>query len=214
MMMRGEASLQRWRSLAQSLGIASSLAWDQVYEDLRVAYGESHRYYHDVTHLNECLDRWDQVRSLATDPAMLEFAIWFHDGIYDPRRTDNEARSARWLAQVAIAAGMAGDRVAWSVGAILATQHRATMREVLIRDLDTQLLLDIDLGILAADRDRFALYCYQIRQEYAWVSEPEYRRKRQQVLQNFLDRPVIFGTPILRDRHEEQARKNLRWAIG
>jgi predicted metal-dependent HD superfamily phosphohydrolase len=179
-----------------------------------MAYGESHRYYHDVTHLNECLVRWDQVRSHATDPAMLEFAIWFHDGSYDPRRTDNEARSARWLAQVAIAAGLGGDRIAWAVGAIIATQHQKMAHTGSAQDPDTQLLLDIDLGILAADRDRFELYCHQIRQEYAWVAESEYRHQRQQIFQLFLDRTVIFGTPILRDHDEEKARQNLQRAIA
>ena len=69
-------------------------------------YSEPQRHYHNPRHVDECLQEFDLVRAPAASPVALELAIWFHDAIYDTRRSDNEARSAAW------ARTTAGERVA------------------------------------------------------------------------------------------------------
>jgi predicted metal-dependent HD superfamily phosphohydrolase len=77
---------------------------------------------------------------------------------------------------------------------------------------DGQLLVDVDLAILGQARERFAEYERQIRAEYAWVPEADFKSGRAAILQRFLDRPAIYGTEFFRSRYEETARSNLRWS--
>jgi len=58
-------------------------------------YGEPHRHYHTSAHLTSMLSMSEACdHPSKADPALL-FAIFYHDAIYDPRRRDNEAASAR-----------------------------------------------------------------------------------------------------------------------
>jgi predicted metal-dependent HD superfamily phosphohydrolase len=86
----------------------------------------------------------------------------------------------------------------------MATRHDATPT-----DSDEQLLVDIDLSILGANRERFAEYDRQVRAEYSWVPGFIYNMKRKGVLKAFLARPSIYNTSYFRERYEQQARINL-----
>ena len=81
-------------------------------------------------------------------------------------------------------------------------------------DPDARLLVDIDLAILGAAPERFDEYEVQVRQEYAWVPGPLFRRKRREILQGFLDRPCIYTTEPFRTRFELQARSNLQRSVA
>ena len=167
----------------------------QLLEELLARYREPHRHYHTVQHLAECLEKFDDLRDLAAHPEDVELAIWFHDAIYDPRRDDNESRSAEW-ARAAV-----GERVA---GLVVATRHDAVPP-----DVDAEVLVDVDLWILGAPQARFDQYQRQVRAEYAWLPEPVYRRRRREILDGFLARPAIYNTQRFIERYEVQARRNL-----
>ena len=92
---------------------------EALYQDLVARYREPHRRYHTLQHLEECFARFDELRALAEHPRDVELAIWFHDAIYDTRRSDNEARSAAWGRSVA------GERVH---DLVMATRHEAAPR--------------------------------------------------------------------------------------
>jgi predicted metal-dependent HD superfamily phosphohydrolase len=79
---------------------------------------------------------------------------------------------------------------------------------------DTVLLLDIDLLILATDRERFEDDDAAIRKEYAWVIDDAYTRGRGKVLQSFLDRYSIYHVPEIRGILEENARQNIKRTIA
>ena len=70
--------------------------------------------------------------------------------------------------------------------------------------------LDADLAILGASPERYARYAADIRKEYAWVPEPEYRAGRAAVLNRFLALPRIYHAEPLFAEGEERARVNLR----
>jgi predicted metal-dependent HD superfamily phosphohydrolase len=78
-------------------------------------------------------------------------------------------------------------------------------------DPDAKVLLDADLAILGANENAYRYYAQQIRKEYDWVPEPEYRSGRQQVLTKFLARPRIyhFLNPL-----EKPARRNIAAEIA
>lgn len=164
-------------------------------EQLLARYREPHRHYHTLQHLAECFEKFDELRDVAAHPGDVELAIWFHDAVYEPRRDDNEARSADW------ARATVGERVAELV---MATRHEAVPA-----DIDAQVLVDVDLSILGAPPTRFDEYERQVREEYRWVPEFLYRRKRREILASFLARPTIYSTPRFIERHEAQARQNL-----
>ena len=172
------------------------------------AYQEPHRKYHTVQHLTECLSLLEQDLDLAAEPGEVEIALWFHDAIYDVKASDNEARSADWAERELTQAGVASERIRRIGEHILATRHAA-----LPQGQDQMLLVDIDLAILGAVRARFDEYETQVRAEYGWVPGILFRRKRREVLNEFLARNPIYNTPRLRQALESQARDNLAYSI-
>ena len=173
-------------------------------DELVARYSEPQRKYHSLQHLSECLSAFEAVRGLATHPAEVELALWFHDAIYDVHRHDNEARSAKWARAALIEAGADEEAARRIEALVLATRH--SLPPV---TLDERLLVDIDLSILGAPTDRYAEYERQVRAEYAFVPGWLFARKRRAILQSFLDRPSIYGTDHFRASLEERARANI-----
>lgn len=171
-----------------------------LYDALVARYSEPHRRYHTLTHLEECFAAFDEIADLAERPADVELALWFHDAIYDTRRTDNEQRSADWARSVC------GDPVARLV---MVTRHDAAPVTN-----DEKVLVDADLWILGAPEKRFDEYEQQVREEYGWVPGPIYRRKRRQILESLLARPAIYGTGRFLRRYEREARANLARSLA
>ena len=191
---------ERWHRLMNSLGVAEEAAWS-VLEDLRRRYNEAHRAYHNQAHLEALFSRLESY-AVPERPAV-ELAVWFHDAVYDPTRTDNEERSAELARTQLRGLGLEealGSRVR---DLILATKtHQAA-------DPATAWLLDADLAILGAEPEAYTAYAEAIRLEYAWMPEELYCRGRARVLTSFLERPQIYRTEPFRERFEAQARQNL-----
>ncbi|QDQ27911.1 N-methyl-D-aspartate receptor NMDAR2C subunit [Chitinimonas arctica] len=194
-----------WTKMWPRLGLIESPA---CLDTLLARYSEPHRHYHTLQHLEECLVLFWEVEALAEHAAEVEIALWFHDAIYEPLRQDNEQRSADWARETLLAAGAERQVAERVYGLIMATRHTAEPR-----GQDAQLLIDIDLAILAAKPARFDEYEEQIRAEYRHVPELLFRSKRRSVLEKFLERPHIYSTQPLRERFEAVARDNLAKAI-
>lgn len=176
---------------------------------LLARYREPHRAYHTLQHLDECFAWLDRVRADAALPHLVSLALWYHDAIYDPRGSDNEGASADLAATALRAAGAHSTMVDSVSGLILATRHDAPPAPG-----DATLLVDIDLAILGAPPARFAEYEDQIREEYRWVPGLIFRRRRADILRGFLDRPVLYHTPVLHQELEARARDNLTAALS
>lgn len=176
----------------------------ELFDALWNAYGEPHRHYHDRTHVDVCLREFDRDVAATRRPGEIEVALWFHDAIYDTHANDNEAQSAAWARRALESLG-----VIESCTARVCKMIEATQTHVTGDDVDTQFLVDVDLGILGQPADVFEAYDDAIRAEYAWVEMRAYRKGRAAVLHSFLDRPSIFATRVYQDRFEAQARRNL-----
>jgi predicted metal-dependent HD superfamily phosphohydrolase len=200
-------TLASWRELWRGLGAAR--AEEALFLRLVMSWSEPHRHYHTLQHLRECLDHFDAARPLAQRPAEVELALWFHDAFYDVHRDDNEARSADWAADEVRRAGLADDVAARVRALVLATEHRQPPS-----DPDAQLLVDVDLAILGAPRERFDESDVQIRREYAHVPEPDFRSGRRAILSGFLARPRLYSTRRFGDMLEGPARENLGRALA
>ena len=191
----------RLEATLHALGIQPA---PKLFNALVAAYQEPHRRYHNETHVAACLSQLDRFRSKANSVAEIELALWFHDAIYDPRRSDNEELSAVWATEFLEGCGVEQSVCERIHHMILATKSHAAS------DADSMLLLDIDLGILGTPSSVFERYDRAIREEYAWVPEADYRAGRSKVLQGFLSRPMIYRTLEIREVYEERARANLR----
>jgi predicted metal-dependent HD superfamily phosphohydrolase len=179
-----------------------------VYQSLTTRYSEAHRAYHNLDHIQKCLQEFEGVRSLAEDPDAVEMAVWFHDAVYDPKAKDNEELSAQLAAYLLEAAEMPEAFSQKVARLILATKHDAPPE-----NKDAALLIDVDLTILGQLREIFAEYEAEIRQEYADVPKSEFAAGRSSMLMAILKRPSIYQTDFFRAKYEETARKNLQWAV-
>src|ERR1700722_16002533 len=82
----------RWVALCQSIGVNKpESGW---YDRLTKAYAEPQRFYHNRQHIIECLAEFDPARRFAVDRNAVEFALGFHEAVYDPKAGDNEEQSA------------------------------------------------------------------------------------------------------------------------
>jgi predicted metal-dependent HD superfamily phosphohydrolase len=132
-------------------------------DDLVAAYSAPNRYYHNLTHVEDCLGALAGVDDLsATDREILTGAIWWHDVVYDPTRSDNEELSARLAEQHVI-----GD-IRQEVGRLI----RLTKTHLVEPgDRLGAILISIDLSILAAEPSRYDAYAAAIRKEFAHVPD-------------------------------------------
>ena len=195
-----------WRRTWQQLG--SSSVDDALYRELVASYGEPHRKYHTMQHLDECFDKFRLAHAEAERAAEIEVGLWFHDAIYDTTRYDNEEKSARWARTAVLAAGLSAATAERVYALIMCTRHDA------VPDAnDEKLLVDVDLSILGAETARFDEYERQVREEYAWVPEPVFRAKRCAILEAFLARNTIFNTRAFIDAYEAKARRNLERSL-
>jgi predicted metal-dependent HD superfamily phosphohydrolase len=169
---------------------------------LVAAYGDPVRGYHDLLHLTEVLDRIDELTGagLAGDGPAVRLAAWFHDGVYDGQRGD-EDRSALWAEEV-LADTEHADEVARLVRL---TEHHDPADD----DLPGQVLCDADLAILAAPSERYDAYVTGVRRDYAYVSDADFALGRTAVLRDLAGRGRLFHTSYAREHWEPTARANL-----
>ncbi|HEX4612783.1 MAG TPA: hypothetical protein VH092_31600 [Urbifossiella sp.] len=202
------AALQQgWAKLLDHYRVAPVDAYP-VFDVLVAAYSAPDRHYHNLEHLGEMFRVAARLMSITDDPSVVQLAVWFHDAVYDPRAADNEARSADLATTLLGPVGVPRSELDRVTRLILATAHLADDRPP--GDRETTILLDADLAILGAAPERYFRYAGAIRQEYAWVPEPDYRAGRVKVLDRFLARPRIFWTDLAYQEGETQARANMR----
>jgi predicted metal-dependent HD superfamily phosphohydrolase len=180
-----------------------------IYRMLMARHSESHRAYHTLSHIQDCLVDFADCRHLATNPNAVEAAIWFHDAVYDPKAKDNEEQSAVLATETLKRALLSGRFQQTVATLIMATKHAA-----IPTDPDAQMLVDIDLAILGKPEERFNAYERQIRTEYQWVPLEEFAVVRARILKSFLDRPSIYATQFFRDSYERTASQNITRSLA
>lgn len=198
---------QLWLKHAKGIGMDKPSM--PLLSRLVAAWSEPQRHYHVLRHLQECLlllERWGKDASARHEIGM---ALWFHDAVYDPMRTDNEDRSARWATEALQDLGVADATVRRIARLIRATKHAApTAHPRAARVKGADLLLDIDLAILGADRARFEEYERQVRLEYAHLAERAFATARADFVETLLGKP-IYRTQVAMLELEQRARENL-----
>lgn len=202
---------ERWNEMWSGLGAYGHAEryLDQVID----RYSEPDRHYHNLPHLTHGFDLiWmlkDTIRM--PNPYRIAFGYAGHDIWYDPRTSYyqpglhiNERMSADWTKCVGREI-----RLDESICQELGQNVMATAHPLVLNSVGECLTADIDLAILGAPEHEYDRYTGQIRQEYWFLSDAEYKNGRKVVMQKFLQRPSIYRTPIFRDLYEQKAQANL-----
>jgi predicted metal-dependent HD superfamily phosphohydrolase len=203
---RLESMQKDWVRLLERYNVAPVDAYP-VFDLLVATYSAPERHYHNLEHLTEMFRVAGRLAPNTDDPAAIQFAIWFHDAVYDPRAKDNEVRSGELAVDLLGPLGVPTLTIVRVVRLVQATAHLTSTDPP--DDRDTAALLDADLAILGAAEDRYRRYAADIRKEYAFVPAAEYCSGRAAVLKKFLARPRIFSHQIMFEAGEALARANI-----
>lgn len=200
--MQDDSLLAQWGSHCREAGLREAGA---LGAQLIAAYGAPHRHYHGHGHLAFLFREIETRRSLIGDVALLCFAAWFHDAIYDPKAQDNEEHSAAWALQALPELGAAPGWVRSVEALILKTKSHLTGPA----GPDEALFLDMDFAVIGAPVSAYRQYAQAIRAEYSHLPDAVFRIGRSAFLANVLAQPRMFHTEIYEDLYGAQARANL-----
>jgi predicted metal-dependent HD superfamily phosphohydrolase len=170
------------------------------FDDIAAAYAEPGRFYHTLDHVLAVLATVERLAPCTKNLDAVKLAAWLHDS----KASDNEERSAVFAERLC-------KELAIPEGNLVADLIRKTKTHDPGDDADAQVLLDADLAILGADDMEYRNYAENIRREYAWVPEPDYRKGRRQILERFLTRARIYH---FLSHLEQSARRNLEAEIA
>lgn len=198
------AIAQKWNRLLEPFQVEPKVS-QKLLLNLVATYSSGERFYHNLEHIWQVLQTIEGMRSLAEDFAAIEFSAWFHDIIYNPKAKDNEEKSAAYAAEILPSLFIPSSTIEKVSAIILATKSH----QVSDKDIDSKIFLDADLAILGASEADYRAYAQLIRQEYSYLSEQEYRRGRTSILQNFLNRSIIYLTQPMFVALEDRARANI-----
>lgn len=167
--------------------------WEEIEE------AHTPRAYHNLKHLSmfySCLNASQLTK-------VMEFAIFYHDIVYDVLAKENEERSAM-VAQEKLQLLGVNNTLTKEVSELIIetkTHHPSTPTHALF--------LDADIAILGSDEDDYMNYCKQIRKEYHLFNDSDYSRGRKKVLEHFLAKERLYKSDYFYGLYEKKARENL-----
>jgi predicted metal-dependent HD superfamily phosphohydrolase len=187
---------------------------DEAFLRLLAHHAEPHRRYHTAVHVMWVLRHVHRLLRVAPDAGLdgdvIRLAALYHDAVYDPLSSTNEADSARLAEQMARSLGWDHRRCSRVAELIELTAHRPPDATVdADADADAAILMDADLAVLGDEPAVYQAYVNGVRAEYAHVSDHEWRLGRSAVLRSLLARDPLFLTTAMRDERERRARANI-----
>ena len=181
--------------------------------DLISRWNAKGRILHNTRHLIKTLARIDEIASTAHDPEVLRVALWYQGAVLNrsfdvfQRGTDSDEQefSALYHARSRMETlGLNEDVISRIQELMMALfTHRADPS-----DMDAQVLIDADLGMLAASPQDFKRFRESLREECPDLCDTDYVRARRLAIKKILAREQIFHSPLAL-AWEETARANL-----
>lgn len=181
--------------------------------DLISRWNAKGRILHNTRHLIKTLARIDEIASTAHDPDVLRVALWYQGAVLNRSfdvfqrgtNSDEQEFSALYHARSRMEAlGLSEDVISRVQELMMALfTHRADPS-----DMDAQVLIDADLGMLAASPQDFKRFRESLREECPDLCDTDYVRARRLAIKKILAREQIFHSPLAL-AWEESARANL-----
>lgn len=181
--------------------------------DLVSRWNERGRALHNTRHLIKVLARIDGIASTAHDPDVLRVALWYQ-GAFLNRGMDLRVCDTDTIDQTHRAFDHAAARMtALGVDEDVITRIRELMFDLARHraahgDVDGQVLVDADLGLLAESPQEFKRYREALREECSDLQDLDFARGRRALVRRLLARDRIFCSPLA-ESWEEPARANL-----
>jgi predicted metal-dependent HD superfamily phosphohydrolase len=167
-------------------------------------YEGHNRYYHNLEHIVHCLQEmvWLESNSKDTfDYEQLCAAILAHDIVHGAKdEISDEKLSAEILLKEL------GEEFIPAYDIVLSTQHFSGKKEFSSIE---KVMRSIDLSILGKNWKLYKKYTENIRKEYSFVGESDYKKGRANVLKLFLEKEKIFESNNF-SNYEQIARQNIK----
>ncbi|MNE29996.1 hypothetical protein D3C80_1234930 [compost metagenome] len=177
---------------------------EQLWSEIEMAYTSSERYYHNLSHLQAVYDEIKEQDNLVGDINTMLFALFYHDFVYDPLKSDNELQSANFAKQRLEQIGCQQNIIDKCYSLIMATKGHNR-----VEDNDINMFTDADISILGKDWETYLAYSQSIRKEYQIYPDEIYYPGRAKVLTHFLSMEAIYKTDDFHTKYEKQAKANL-----
>jgi predicted metal-dependent HD superfamily phosphohydrolase len=178
--------------------------WNEIAEQ----YSESNRHYHNLNHIANLFSLFEKYVAEIKQPAIVGFAIFYHDIVYNTFREDNEEQSAlkarEHLQQLNINKSLLQNIESF----ILATKDHEVPADFPFAN-DLSYFLDFDVAILGSKWEDYFRYSHNIRKEYGQFPDAVYKAGRKQALERLLNKQQFFYTPQLKEVYEENSRENI-----
>lgn len=169
-------------------------------------YEQDNRYYHNLVHIYNFIQLFEEHKSSIERPLLFEVAIWWHDAIYEAKRNDNETRSAQ-LAVRCWKNHLSSTDLKYIAILISSTEKHLP----LIEENDVHYFLDMDLSILATNNQVYQQYVHYIEKEYTtYYPKMLYNIGRKKAMKNFHSRPKLYFTAFFYENYEFQAKSNIK----
>ena len=186
---------------------------NNLWQDIAIRYNEAQRAYHSLQHLEQLFMQFEQIKHVLNEPHLIALALLYHDVIYAPTRADNELKSAEYAVE-ALRPYLSAAQCQYIYELIMMTaNHKLADYSNAQKNFDAAYLLDMDLSILGASWTEYEQYAQAVRQEYAHVSNADYRAGRIGILTGLLRHPKLYLTDYYYDRLEKRARQNIKREI-
>ena len=185
-----------------------------LWQEIAVRYDERQRAYHNAQHIQQLFSQFEQVKHQLSEPHIIALAIYYHDVIYEPTRSDNELKSAEFAVEI-LEPYLNAEQCQYIYALIMMTaSHQLNNEMGSDKNSDAAYLLDMDLSVLGMPYSEYEQYAKAVREEYVHVTDKNYQKGRTHVLNQLLAHPTLYITNYYRSRLEAQARDNIKREIN
>lgn len=181
---------------------------EQMWEEIVYRYSTQHRHYHNLNHIAHLFTLLDKYFDKITNPAVIGFAILYHDVVYDTYSTDNEEQSAAF-AEAHLKQLNVNNLLIENVKIFIRATKDHVMPEGVSLKNDLAYFLDFDIAILGVEEEMYKLYSQKIREEYSKYGDSLYKEGRKLALQRVFATKSIFSTVEFREEMEQKAHENI-----
>ena len=157
---------------------------NKLWKEIQINYSDNTRHYHTFEHLKHIYEEFESLKINKS----IEFAIFYHDIIYDVRKKTNEEKSALFAKKRLKQLHVPLKIIIEVIKLIEETNKYQT------DSIEYSLFLDADLAILGSDEIAYEIYLQQIRKEFSIYDEKTYNKGRKSLLKKFLEKEKIYHT--------------------